>query len=332
MYNESSYSTTSDTPPLAYPSSSASSTPTSFNRSFNYSSDPWKSPPVGGTFLLSGSTAPRSVQSRKSSAKRGNSYSLPPSRNASSSSLREFRSNSDRGPPVLMTSGKCCCCDTEVRWPRDSEAYECGVCRVTNDLPPRKTQGSSRESLSYSREITYLYERLLTALPTSATYSVSAEDILKLSERFSPPPSCPPSNETDEQLARRLHELELASTTRQATLDEAEEQLIDYLVRIYDSPAALDSSFHSPPSSRSELPLSSSLQTLDTFYSLIRSKTEVMEVLRAKTEALLRRPGAGLKELSGSWIIALLESPVFSAEYSPDSGQRRVLYSRFIGL
>jgi len=171
MYNDPSYSTPPDDPPLAYPSSSTS-TPTSNHRSFNYTQDPWKSPPAGGTFLLSGSTAPRSVQSRKSSAKRGNYYSLPPTRNASSSSLREVRSNGDRGPPVLMTNGKCCCCDTEVRWPRDSTAFKCTVCQVTNDLPP-KTPGSSRKAALLLKEynrMTDLRCLQLNRLPQSILY------------------------------------------------------------------------------------------------------------------------------------------------------------------
>lgn len=122
-----------DSPPAAYPCAGQFS---SFSpgapppRSNSPASNPWAR---SGTFLLSGSTAPPIVNTRRPPPLRGHSVS------SSSVSTQLSQGQSSRqGSPVLMTEAACCCCATRVRFPRDSPCYRCTVCEVTNDLPPKQ--------------------------------------------------------------------------------------------------------------------------------------------------------------------------------------------------
>ncbi|GAA5908002.1 putative E3 ubiquitin-protein ligase HUL4 [Sporobolomyces salmoneus] len=142
-------------------------------------------------------------------------------------------------------------------------------------------------------------------------------------------------SKTDEQLALRLHHLELNGTSDHSSsmpvspdqLAE-DESITNDLISTFSSLETLDNSFlpETPTSTLS----GPSFETLRTFYDRIRTRPAQMDLLRALINELLIRPGENLSDLKGNWIVAILESPVFSSSLNFD--ERREMFSKFIGL
>ncbi|GAA6022569.1 hypothetical protein JCM11491_005602 [Sporobolomyces phaffii] len=265
----------SASPPRAYPIHDAEGSHGYYAPPPQSTSNPWTRT---GTFLLSGSTAPPIVNTRRAPPLRG----------------RASTSSPGLGPPVLYRNAKCSCCATSVSYPRDSTCFSCTVCGVTNDLAP--IPGQSRVEPGITRD---------------QVFNLCA------------PASDGRDGETDEQLARRLHQVELGSP---ASL-ESDDLVSSYIVSTFSSLETLDQSFLS--SIQPSPPLH---ETLEAFYTLIKSRPEHLRLLETLVGALLRRPGSSLDRLKGNWIVALMESPTFSAIYSTEPYERRGLYSKFVGL
>ncbi|GAA5922665.1 putative E3 ubiquitin-protein ligase HUL4 [Sporobolomyces koalae] len=285
-----------DTPPLAYPALSCVIGSTGSRQStpppHRSHADPWASP-AGGTFLLSGSTAPRIVTSRRAPPLRGHSArQLPPSP-AMASASPSPPTLSRRSSPVLMRQAICFCCATRLDYPRHASSFTCFICQVTNDL--------SDSPRAISRDC------------------VSEQAVLDLSDRLARP----------SDLAERLQQVDLDETARE-TDAESEQNLVDLLVAAFSSLDTLDKSFL--PVASTSAPTSPALDTLTLLYSLVSARPDRIVTLRSLVSKLLNRPGNTLDRLSGNWIITLIESPIFDPAFTPDPGERRILYSQFIGI
>ncbi|GAA6035922.1 hypothetical protein JCM8097_005167 [Rhodosporidiobolus ruineniae] len=302
-------------PPPAHPSLRPSLASSSSSSS-NTLDTSWSTP---GSFYFTGSSAPPILNSRRAPPLKGRSSTHSSIR--SSPALPHSPSASAPSPPVLLTDGVCVCCDSDVRYPRASASFRCTVCDVVNDLTEEQRRGKSRE----------------VVLPPDAT-PISETQFLSVVDRLRAR-----AVETDEQLARRLAGIELGDPALlneggegEEDEDDPEDLLVAYLVTAFNNLPSIDASFRpsfsSSSSSEPSRPARPTLSTLRAVYDLVKLRPAALEILRSQVEAVLRRPGPTLAEGDGGWMIVLLESPVFSADFNPDSIQRRWLTSRLIGL
>ncbi|GAA6058525.1 hypothetical protein JCM10212_006964 [Sporobolomyces blumeae] len=305
-----------DEPPLAYPRRahlaspprSLASTPTS---------TPWSTP---GTFTLSGSNAPRAVTSRRPPPRKGHSSRSDAIESHKPSQRSQTNSSPARAsPPILYKDATCCCCATDVKYPRDSLAFRCTVCRVANDVAVEARWGLPGEPPS-----------------PAPVRPVSERDVVELASRFSSTPDRGDrvAPQTDEELARELQRVELSQA--QAHAEDPEDLLVEYLSNSFASLEALDASFHPDPVPTTHLKpyrrtTVPSRATLSTFYRLV-DQTQRTPLQKSLVSGLLERPGSRLSQLSGAWSISLLESPVFDGVHHIVPLERRLLQSRFYGL
>ncbi|GJN92174.1 hypothetical protein Rhopal_005204-T1 [Rhodotorula paludigena] len=194
--------------------------------------------------------------------------------------------------PVLLTDGVCCCCGSPLRYPRASPSFRCTVCDTVTDLSDEQRRGKAREG---------------TPVPDATP--VTEEQILALVESFRAR-----RNETDEELAQRLSQVELGSSCAEHD-DDPEDLLLAFIATAFDNLPSLDASFRSFQPS---LPLAvPSYSTLSAFYDVVKNRPIALDLLRGQVDAILRRPGPTLLQ-SSAWLISLIE--------------RRLLLSRFIGI
>ncbi|GAA5856174.1 hypothetical protein JCM8547_000803 [Rhodosporidiobolus lusitaniae] len=302
-------------PPLASSSSSSAPPPPRRQRAAASRSS-------SSQTLYFGSGAPVSsgVYSRRAPPRKGRSafFDSPPA---------STPPPSPSTPLVLLTDGTCITCDIVLRYPRSSGSFSCSICGTVNDLTLEK-----RRQLNVREEFQ----------PVEST-PVSEAQFLALLARFERR-----ATETDEELALRLHALEVSGTAEDAAEeeDDPEDVLVAYLVSAFNNLPSIEASFRpsspfpveqggiaspSPSPSRSTDGLPKQ-EILSKVYDLVKRKPAAMEVLRAQIEAVLRRPGPTVLESDGGWLITLFESPVFSSDFTPDPTQRRWLLAHFIGL
>lgn len=123
-------------------------------------------------------------------------------------------------------------------------------------------------------------------------------------------------------MAIRLHRIELgdspAPERASGALGEQDRILSAELMAYFTSLAAVDGSFL--PEIGAPDPDNARRRTLGSFYDLIQSGSEALELLISSIEALLARPGEGFSELSGHWIVVLLEVSIL---FSPQAVRLR---------
>ncbi|GAA5972605.1 hypothetical protein JCM11641_002933 [Rhodosporidiobolus odoratus] len=173
--------------------------------------------------------------------------------------------------------------------------------------------------------------------PVFEATPITAAQIDKLAQRLKSR-----VEDTDQQLARRLAGIDVDNTSIEANSeDEPEGLLLAYLVSAFDNLPSLEASFRpaefaASPSSPPKSPATPQrLETLTTFYELVKARPAALDLLRGQVEAILWRPGVTILESDGGWLITLLEDvqcPVFLADVTPDPQKRRHLLSRFVGI
>ncbi|GAA6022166.1 hypothetical protein JCM10207_003931 [Rhodosporidiobolus poonsookiae] len=295
-----------NSPPPAHPSQLASSS-SAPPPPHSLPGDSWT---PGNSFYFGGSAAPPILNTRRAPPLKGRSSRRHTPQDSPSSTPPPSRIPAS--PPVLLTDGLCVCCDTPVRYPRASASFRCTVCETIVDLTAEQRRGKSRHEVP----------------PTEAT-PVSEAQFLALVARFEQH-----ELETDEQLARRLADVELGASTStfSADDDDPEDLLVAYLVSAFNNLPSLEGSFRPPAITEAAEPPLPSLETLNKVYDLVKVRPAAMEVLRGMVEGILRRPGPTLEESDGAWLIALIECPAFLPDFTPDPEQRRWLLSHYIGL
>ncbi|GEM06098.1 E3 ubiquitin-protein ligase HECTD2 [Rhodotorula toruloides] len=135
----------------------------------------------------------------------------------------------------------------------------------------------------------------------------------------------------DDDLAGRLGAVALDAHRNQCDdEDDPEDVLLAHLATAFTNLSSLDASFR--PTRSNSAPNLPQYSTISRLYELIRLRPAVLEVLRDQVDAILRRPGPTLAEGDGGWVVALMECPIFLADFTVEAETRRSLQSRFIGL
>lgn len=211
---------------------------------------------------------------------------------------------------------------------------------------------------------------------------VTAEEVDSLAAQL-PSASCPSAeHSSNSELSSNFSSLALSTSPHrslnpfvQPTDNSADQQLLDSIRRAFSSLPSLEASFRRAPAPPSSSPAPTTLQhrlptieTLATFYGLIKSRPKAMELLRGEVERLLERPGETIWDGNGGWVVSLLEvsssafgeansrsssgfagtwggsehdgadlpryqqCPIWWSDYTPDQERRHRLVARFIGL
>lgn len=94
---------------------------------------PWTE---SGSFYAFGSGSPRILHTRRAPPFKGRSHKASPSPSPSHLSR-------PASPAVLMTTAVCCCCGTELRYPRASPSFRCPTCDQIVDLSAEARRGKA---------------------------------------------------------------------------------------------------------------------------------------------------------------------------------------------
>ncbi|KAK4049646.1 putative E3 ubiquitin-protein ligase [Microbotryomycetes sp. JL221] len=290
-------------PPSAYPPLGSSN---SFNSGSVASPPPPPPPPrwqPGQSFYLSGSASPSHIAHRtptRQGTQQQQQYSAP--------------SGPPPPPPQLMPqqateAAQCICCNTSLRYPRHSLNFRCTVCGTINDLqPPTDPTRATQAPLIPPRS------------------NLSAQDVTNLQISLSQ--NRPPASLSSSLGALDIHDNDQRSTT--AIKSDPESALVDAVRKAFATLDSLQASFRADtPSNNRQLPRYS---TLKSFYNLVKRHPLALEELKRLVGALLMRPGPNLTKGDGSWLISLIEAPVFYPDSGVETNHRQHLVSSLIGL
>jgi hypothetical protein len=101
--------------------------------------------------------------------------------------------------------------------------------------------------------------------------------------------------------AEQLDRPHIPSPFDDPALSQAPEMLfVDRLKRAFSNIQTVEASFRD----RGQLP---TLATLSLLYNLILGRPSALDAVRDATETILRRPGSGIKDSDGGWVITLME-------------------------
>ncbi|BGP04499.1 Putative E3 ubiquitin-protein ligase [Rhodotorula toruloides] len=297
------------TVPAAYPrSAQPSPSPSPIPRSSRRRS-PWQN---GSSFYLTGAGAPPILNTRRAPPFKGRSSihveQRPSARLSSPTSLPPSPSPVP-SPPVLLTEGVCCCCGTALKYPRSSPNFRCTICETVNDLSAEARRGKASDGVPVPDATPETEDEMLRTIERLEARQRGAED----------------------DLVGRLSAVGLSGSLQHGNdEDDPEDLLLAQLATAFTNLPSLDASFRRTRStSHSNLPQQS---TLSRLYELVKLRPAALKVLRDQVDAILRRPGPTLAEGDGGWVIALIECPIFLADFTVEAETRRSLQSRFIGL
>ncbi|GAA5981179.1 hypothetical protein JCM10908_004009 [Rhodotorula pacifica] len=271
-------------------------------------SSPWSE---SGSFYAFGSGSPRILHTRKAPPFKGRSYSAsttprrtPPPPSSSSRPTT---------PAVLMTTARCYCCGTELKYLRASPSFRCTVCDEICDLSDDARRGKATEGV-----------------PVPKATPVTETELLDLLD-----PSDPSNPTATAHLTHRLDDVALEDAPVSARASQSR-SLLDVIDTAYSNLPSLEASFRPATSiagtgktARKRLP---TWQTLRRLHDAVADRPAVLERLREGVAAILKRPGPTLLDSDGAWLITLFECPIFTARATPDPDVRHQLQARFIGL